>query len=116
MMLRVFVGACVIVLLCAAAAEAQQRVTLEWNAAPNSPARVDGYYVYKDGARISKLLHPTQLSYRVTITAAVHVFAVTAFSYVSGESDADAASLTYYSDLWLPALSSLQPRILEVNG
>ncbi len=109
MLFRVCASACSIVLLCAAVAEAQQRVTLEWNAAPNIPVKVDGYFVYQDGAKISKLLRPTQLSYRVTITAAVHVFAVTSYSYVSGESRLDEASLTYYSDKWLPAQSSLEP-------
>ncbi|MET0215442.1 MAG: hypothetical protein ABW292_20705 [Vicinamibacterales bacterium] len=99
---------CLIVLLCAAMAHAQQKVMLQWDAAPNIPVKVEGYFVYQDGKKISKLLGPTQLSYRVTIMAAVHVFAVTSFSYVGGESQPDQAPLLYYSDKWLPALAALE--------
>lgn len=111
MLLRRCAVSCLIVLLCAAGAEAQQKVMLQWNAAANILVKVDGYFVYQDGKKISKLLGPTELSYRVTITAAVHVVAVTSFSYVAGESHPDEASLIYYSDKWLPALSSLEPHI-----
>jgi len=108
MLLRRCALSWLIVLLCAAMAEAQQKVMLQWDVAPNIPVKVDGYFVYQDGKKISKLLGPTQLSYRVTIMAAVHVFAVTSFSYVAGESQPDQASLVYYSDKWLPALSALE--------
>jgi hypothetical protein len=106
MLLRRCAASCLLVLLCAAVADAQQEVTLQWNAAPDNPVRVDGYFVYRDGIKISELLGPTQLSHRVTVMAAVHVLAVTSFSLVAGESSPDRASLIYYSDKWLPALSS----------
>ena len=49
MLLRRCAASCLIVLLCAAGAEAQQKVMLQWNAAANIPVKVDGYFVYQDG-------------------------------------------------------------------
>jgi hypothetical protein len=105
MPLRFAASLFLIVLLCAVTAEGQRKVTLAWNAAPDSPVRVDGYFVYQDGAKISRLLPRTQLAFAVRIRAAVHVFAVTSFSSTVGESDPDLASLVYYSDLWLPPVA-----------
>jgi hypothetical protein len=105
MSLRLATSLFLMVLLCAVTAEAQRKVTLAWNAAPDTPVTVDGYFVYQDGAKISRLLPRTQLGFRVTIRAAVHVFAVTSFSSAAGESDPDLASLVYFSDFWLPPVA-----------